>query len=135
MKYKAEIELELTIPSMNFIYRPGKNKKYPYLYKDPRVEEFQDELLRKLPTTSLRDLQGNASAVLHVHFIFKFSKRFWGRDTSNMFKATEDALVTFLGIDDSRTIKIIGEKKKLRKNQTKECIVIKIKVVENPYAT
>lgn len=114
MNFSAVIELERSVPSVNYIYKPGKNKRGGvYLYKDPKVEEFQEHLIEKGVKTdlvNLRDVEGVES--LEVSIVFHIRKRFWNRDVSNMVKAVEDALVIVTGVDDSRTLKIFAEKRK-----------------------
>ena len=54
---------------------------------------------------------------LILNFTFLIRDRFWLRDVSNMCKATEDALVEVMGIDDSRVVKLTANKEQQKEKQ------------------
>jgi Holliday junction resolvase RusA-like endonuclease len=121
------------IPSCNFLFKPGiRAGRYPYLYKNEKVEEFQKEVIRKLEEGAcfLPIFSFDTDDIwLNVSFVFNFRKRFNVRDTSNMLKATEDALVRYLRIDDSRHLSVCSKKQKIEGDG--EFIDISIEVLGN----
>jgi Holliday junction resolvase RusA-like endonuclease len=115
--------VETKIPSVNHQYKPCMRKnKTLYLYKDPKVEKYQNEFKSNCSLPNISHLE---DPVLVVHFTFIFRTRFWQRDVSNMLKATEDALVSVIGIDDSRSLKVSAEKEKTEE-KSKEYVRVEI---------
>lgn len=86
---------EISATSENFLYRPKSAGRYAYLYKDPVVIKYQEDLKKDLMTQFKVD---NIPPCEHIcglvtFFIFGVSpSSFYKKDTTNMIKATEDAL-------------------------------------------
>lgn len=103
------------VPSTNYLYKPGiRGGRFPYLYKVESVVAFQEELITQGNASGLvkiRDLTISSPAYT-LSLVFLIRDRFWSRDVSNMVKASEDALVEVIGIDDSRAITVTATKER-----------------------
>ena len=128
MRQKVRVELAegMTIPSVNEHKQPNWRAKR--MYKKPQIDEFQESLRYRLRNAGLGEITEFSNPKVEVWFKFCFKNRFWIRDVSNMIKATEDALRDVIGIDDSRTLKIHGEKEKIEGKI--EIIEIELEITE-----
>lgn len=107
--------MDLTIPSVNYIYKPGKTKQGRlYLRKDTKVKKFQEEFIEKGEKTDLAKIRDMEIDTFECFLTFYIKKRFWTRDVSNMVKAVEDAIVEIIGVDDSRVTDICGRKRMVK---------------------
>lgn len=140
MKIKAHVQLpcEMLIPSYNFLFHPSIRGGKPHLYKDERVVKFQRYLIGELGQNN--ELIRLASVhkiipliIVRASFVFAFKERFFGRDTSNAIKATEDALVQVIGIDDSQFISVQGEKVRSDDNNIEKVSIELIPACKNIY--
>lgn len=114
-EYSATIwfPLGVYIPSTNYLYKPGiRKKRFPYLYKHESVVEFQERVIALARETDLSLLRDVSFSQFDLSLVFLIRDRFWRRDVSNMIKATEDALVEIIGVDDSRVISITARKER-----------------------
>lgn len=129
MKFKTIIELDLSIPSVNYSYKPGRTKNGKlYLFKDRSVVKFQEELFDKCYETDLRKAEKlDDTYAVELQLIFYLRQRFWNRDLSNMIKAVEDVIVKITKVDDSRTIKINAEKRQTTEQEKVEIMFTSIK--------
>ena len=60
---------------------------------------------------------------------FEFSTgRLKGKDLSNLFKLVEDALCEYIGIDDSQTLHLIGDKRRSKLFETQTVVSIKMRL-------
>lgn len=136
VKYEVTVELPkgISIPSVNAHKEPrlGKWGKI-YMYKNPKVCIYQEELKNKLDSSCLTKLRGITPKpkAIKATFKFHFRKRFWRRDISNLIKATEDVVKDIVEIDDSRTVHITGEKIKIKDDN--EFVTIILEVVSEDY--
>ena len=113
------------VPSTNYLYKPGiRGGRFPYLYKEESVEEFQTLFISLGEETSLIHLREKKYFSLDLYLTFFIRDRFWRRDVSNCVKSVEDALVRIIGIDDSRVLLLTA--KKIQQKQKKEGIGIRI---------
>jgi Holliday junction resolvase RusA-like endonuclease len=105
--FTGKIYIEGRIPSENFLYKPSCRGGKAHLYKNPKIREYQKEIISKGKNTDLINIR-NIDRVLstELSLLFCLNSDFYKRDTTNFLKATEDALVELTGIDDGRTIKI-----------------------------
>lgn len=107
----AEITCD-KIFSENILYhqnitRGGKR----YVYKNPVVRKFQEDIEEGLEASDLRDLSKYNYEYLEIEFLFFVrKKRFKNMDVTNCVKAVEDSLVKITGIDDSRHVKVSSTK-------------------------
>ena len=118
----------MTIPSVNEHKQPNWSAKR--MYKKPQVDEYQESLRYRIKQTDLIRLKEleDPNVKLEVWFKFCFRKRFWVRDVSNMIKATEDSLRDAIEIDDSRTLKMHGEKEQIKGDI--EIVEIEVEVID-----
>ena len=126
-QYKTVIWLPdgIYIPSTNYLYKPGiRGRKFPYLYKEESVAKYQKLLIYLGETTPLSRIQETVYFSLNLSLTFFIRDRFWLRDVSNMVKATEDAIVDIIGIDDSRVLQLTAQK--ILQKQKREGIGIRI---------
>lgn len=113
--FYATIKLDsISIPSVNEMYHPKSSpgKAYAWMYKDHSVAKYQDkiiELANKTELSKVKDIK-NSVYCIDVVLIFLVKSGLWTRDVSNMIKATEDALMSVTGVDDSRHVKITSYK-------------------------
>ena len=113
------------VPSTNYLYKPGiRGGRFPYLYKEESVEEFQALLVSLGEETPLIGLREKPYFSLNLDLTFFIRDRFWRRDVSNCVKSVEDAIVRIIGIDDSRVLRLTA--KKVQQKQKKEGIGIHI---------
>ena len=125
-EFTVELPEGMSIPSVN---KHKEVAKAGHRYKNTRVRKYQEEVTKQVKKSSLIDLGSLESPVLKVEFKFIFKNRYWNRDVSNMFKATEDALKDAIGVDDSRTVYITGEK--VKHEEKAEKIEIRVEVLED----
>lgn len=136
MKWEFAVELppELAIPTANRLFRPRRQGDHVYLYKSPKAVIFQQYLIasfsKQTAVSKIKALHAEIPLLLDIALQFTFVSRFFLRDTSNAIKATEDALVSVLGIDDSQFLGIAGRKhqapptpRKLRKTRRERIVV------------
>ncbi len=106
------------IPSTNYLYKPGiRAKRFPYLYKEETIVTFQNIFIDLAKTTDLASVKGEKCDYFDISLDFLIRDRFWNRDVSNMVKSVEDAIVTIIGIDDSRVIHLHASKEKQQRKQ------------------
>lgn len=102
------------IYSENFLYRPSigrgfKGKPFPYLYKDPHIVEYQEDIKNKLSKLiNYRDIPPvEILDFIYIEYTFGLPKHsFWKRDLDNTVKSLNDAYFDFLnshclGYDDA----------------------------------
>lgn len=132
LTYTTVVELPdgMSIPSVNKHKEVGRGGKH--MYKNPRVRKFQEELIKQVKESPLMGMRGLEKPIVKAHFKFKFRRRFWVRDVTNMFKATEDGVRDAIEVDDSRTVFITGEKIEIEGNR--EYISITLEVMDETYA-
>lgn len=97
-----------SIPSVNTLYHArALGKGRAYLYKDTDVATFQKEIEedfnRQLPYL-------DHDKFYELILIFLIADGYGERDTSNMIKATEDAIAKVLRVDDKRNLVVISAK-------------------------
>lgn len=92
---------ELKIPSENYLYKIGRSRTRTWLFKDPAVEEYQALLIKKLLDSSLAKLPVKKVSRANLYLTFGLRENILTRDTTNMVKATEDAVVKVTRFDDS----------------------------------
>lgn len=111
---KLDIAAPLKIPSVNNMYKPKSSfgKSFAWLYKDNKVQLYQDEVIRQSSVSSLSVISQYADKIdyVDVEFCFLLDKNLDKRDVSNMIKMTEDALMMVTKIDDSRHRKVTALK-------------------------
>ena len=113
------------IPSTNYLYKPGiRGGKFPYLYKEESVEEFQALLVSLGEETQLIRIREIEYFSLSLDLTFFIRDRFWRRDVSNCVKSVEDAIVRIIGIDDSRVVCLTA--KKIKQQHKREGVGIRI---------
>jgi len=95
------------ICTVNQMYLPRSSRKSAkaWFYLNPVVKEYKEifkEIARLTDLVKARDYKDFVHYVsLDVIFLLS-NNSLWDRDTTNMIKPTEDALVEVTGIDDSR---------------------------------
>lgn len=124
----VRVESDIAIPSTNEHKLPTRRGNKVWLYKNPEVHKFQYHIESKLYEAGLavqfKDLK--VDYISEVKFGFHIKSNYNRRDTSNMIKLIEDALVTVIGVDDSKYKRIIAEK--FHTNNEKESIEITITI-------
>jgi len=111
--YSAEITLpkDVTIPSVNNLYRTSRSG---HTYKVESVVDFQSALEALLVSTALADLASKVTLEpiprIALDLQFRFWKRLWVKDVSNMIKIVEDSCKRVTLIDDSLYSAVSGEK-------------------------
>lgn len=106
IEYRSVIRLQCKIPSVNCAYKPAHNGRRAWLYLDPEVGDFKTQVTELVQMTDIKALKAlkDQDVRLKLFLVFYISKsHFWSRDTSNMIKVTEDAIVDAIGIDDRFT--------------------------------
>ena len=126
-----EIDAPMKIPSVNSMYKPRSvlGKSFAWLYKDEKVEAYQNLIVSQARKGDFQRINDYIQNVLYVdvEFIFLLDKNFYKRDTSNMIKMTEDALMKITEIDDSKHRKVTAMKA-LSHIPKKEYIICKYEV-------
>lgn len=116
------------IPSVNSLYSYNPKTKSKYLTKEGRLykERLKQSLQYKTTNLSNQFINDSTSLIENglatekdfrnkmiaydLHVIFFLNSGILTRDTSNLIKATEDAIFEYLGINDSRVFHISSEK-------------------------
>ena len=94
------------------------NKPYAYLYKDPIIVAYQENLALRFTLELDRDIIPPPEQVSKIVCIYEFGvtpDRYFERDLTNMIKATEDAIFgqeysVFPEYDDSLVTSILENK-------------------------
>lgn len=115
----------LQIPSENTLYHPTCKGGRAWLYKDAYVSEYQEAIHHKMILAGLSKLDKLNYKFLTLKLVFFLSKSFKTRDTTNMVKSTEDAIVKATGIDDSKHFQVSSEK--MPSPNSKEYVLVVIK--------
>lgn len=114
VEFAVDLPPDLAIPTANRLFRPRRQGDHVYLYKHPKAVRFQQYLIesfsKQVAVQKIKLLHAEVPLLLDIALQFTFVRRFFLRDTSNAIKATEDALVKVLGIDDSQFVGIAGRK-------------------------
>jgi len=104
------------IPSVNYMYDPGifydkAKRPRPYIYKRTEVRDFQEEVKNQISSKWSNSYNTPYASDIHYInslYIFGLPKSSWEiSDTSNMIKATEDAVFSAIkeyGFDDKMVI-------------------------------
>lgn len=91
------------IPSVNEMY--NYNRRSGKVYKSPEVSEYQFNIEVLMCKTNLKYIRHISNYISEVAIDFTFvignHRKFWGLDTSNMIKATEDSVVKITKFDDA----------------------------------
>ena len=130
--FSTEVELPegMSIPSVNKHKDIGRGGKH--MFKNPRVRAYQKEMVERVKESELMEMQGLEKPIIRAHFKFRFRRRFWVRDVTNMFKATEDAVRDAISVDDSRTVHITGEKIQIEGDREYVSITLEVVDENNP---
>lgn len=110
------------IPSENCLYKPARSGRKSWMYKDPDIAAYQSDIVQMLSGTDINDIP--KYDYIELHMIFFIKTGFLKRDTTNMVKATEDAIVRSSGTDDAYHFRVSTEK--LPSPNEKEYILISI---------
>lgn len=98
LRFHAKLDV---IPSENYLYKPSFRGKKAFLYKDPRIKEYQENLIHKFSENfrnkSELPPKEIVKQIISVYTFGIHPDRYYSRDLTNMVKATEDAL---MGIQD-----------------------------------
>lgn len=107
------------IPSLNSMYKWGRGGK---VYKVREVYLYQDQIIKQL-TEKFPNLNVKHVPRFKLTLDFVLADGIGRRDYDNMIKATQDAIFSFLGVDDNRIYH--GEQRKWdRSDGSKEFIRI-----------
>lgn len=100
------------IPSVNDLYSYCKTTTGVRVYKSPESQAFQDVISRQIVNSvNLKNYPWINNDNLYVtDYKFVLRNNFEIRDTTNMIKATEDAIHRTLGSDDSRVVRCSCQK-------------------------
>lgn len=110
-EYKTVIRPQCKIPSVNCAYKPACNGRYARLYLDPEVSDYKTQITELVQMSELIRVRDHKDQDVRMKLFLAFyigTSHFWTRDTSNMIKITEDAIVEAIGIDDRFTISVIA---------------------------
>lgn len=114
MIYSALIQVDGKIPSTNQLYGAASTFKSnkAWLFKYPAVDKFQKEIIEKFSKTEILDLGKKVEfKYMTVTCLYLIASDFESRDTTNMIKASEDALTKVLKKDDSKTLNFHSHKR------------------------
>lgn len=128
-EYKAVIRPQCKIPSVNCAYKPACNGRYARLYLDPEVGDYKTQITELVEMSELVRVRDHKDQKVHLKLFLAFyisPSHFWTRDTSNMIKITEDAIVQATGIDDRFTLSV--NSCKVPSPSGKEAIGIRLRV-------
>ena len=105
------------IPSENFLYKPMSaytktGRMYNYLYKDPRIAEYQEQVIKNLDLlikTEDIPMPENTFGFINEFRLSFNSERYWSLDITNCIKPLEDAYMRFFKsrgreFDDSQLV-------------------------------
>lgn len=132
IEYRSIIRLQCKIPSVNCAYKPAQNGRRAWLYLDPEVSDFKTQVTELVQMTDISSFKKfkDQDVRLKLFLVFYIStSHFWSRDTSNMIKITEDAIVEATGIDDRFTTLVSACKVPSPSN--KEAIGIRLRAYTN----
>lgn len=112
--FKAVIESVESLPSVNDMYKVGRNSYGgSWIYLNPTVAKYKSLIKEKLIEQGVQEYFNkleNGKYVFKVNLIFMLNNNFWKRDVSNIIKATEDALTDATGHDDRYNVEVSSVK-------------------------
>lgn len=112
--HKVKIKYDGKIPSVNQLYLVGHGRGgRTWTYQNPDAVKYKDFIKRELDNKKFSEefeqyKEKDVIIKLDISFILK--DNFWRRDVSNLMKATEDAIVNSIGIDDRYNLEITMRK-------------------------
>lgn len=99
------------IPSINNMYKIGRNGNKVWMYLNPDVQEYKDHIRHSILKQGVADyFRDKTNICIELEILAVFSENFWVRDISNTVKATEDAFAETIKVDDRFNIRVCSRK-------------------------
>lgn len=109
--YRQLIKYAGVIPSVNDMYKVGRRGTKSWIYLNPVIDNYKKFIREELiKNGAIEHFSGLKNVVLDVAIIMVFKQNFWTRDISNTTKATEDAVVSAIAIDDRFNLRVSSSK-------------------------